>query len=101
RSVRANDFRAFFSSHPHIGTVFFNGAKAAMLYERLVLPTLPSAIQDCPRVILPSTSPAHASLAYAEKLKRWAPVREAALARSLGDPVARAESSGPAASFTG
>ena len=79
-TVRANDFARFFRSHPAIGTVFFNGGKAAMLYERLVLPALPAEVRDRRRVILPSTSPAHASLAYAAKLARWAQVGEAAMA---------------------
>jgi double-stranded uracil-DNA glycosylase len=79
-SVRANDFAAFFRSHPQVGSVFFNGAKAAMLYQRLVWPALPRDLQLLRRVILPSTSPAHASLAYAAKLARWAAVREAATA---------------------
>lgn len=78
RSVRANDFASFLASHPSIGTVFFNGAKAAMLYERLVLPAIPAQLRTLRRVILPSTSPAHASLPYAAKLRRWTEVREAA-----------------------
>lgn len=80
RSVRANDFGSFLDSHPSIGAVFFNGAKAAMLYERLVVPAIPAALRELRRVILPSTSPAHASLPYAAKLRRWAAVREAASA---------------------
>lgn len=82
RSVRANDFASFFKSRRAIGAVFFNGAKAAMLYERLVLPALPAEFQGHRRVILPSTSPAHASRTYAAKLQRWTEVRETA---NMGD----------------
>jgi TDG/mug DNA glycosylase family protein len=91
RSVRANDFAAFYRLHPAIGTVFFNGAKAAMLYARLVLPVLPLETQALHRVVLPSTSPAHASLSYAKKLDRWAGVRDAANGRGLARVTGRAD----------
>lgn len=72
-SVRANAFAAFFEDHARISRVFFNGAKAAELYRRLVLP------RSMPRVLdfttLPSTSPAHAGMSYAAKLERWQAVR--------------------------
>lgn len=77
-SVRANDFDAFFRKHPGIGAIFFNGATAARLYETLVLPSLPAALRQQRRSILPSTSPAHAARSYAEKLHRWSEVRAAA-----------------------
>lgn len=92
RSVRANDFKSFFKSHPAIGTVFFNGAKAAMLYERLVLPALPPEASEPRLVVLPSTSPAHASLPYAAKLRRWAQVREAAASRDRRGAASRSRS---------
>lgn len=70
----ANDFRAFFHIHPHIRFVAFNGTTAAKLYERHVLPTLIDAHRAIARETLPSTSPAHASLPFAEKLARWSVV---------------------------
>jgi hypoxanthine-DNA glycosylase len=70
-SVVPNDFAAFFSAHTGIGHVFFNGAKAAALYERQVLPGLPAAARQLPRAVLPSTSPAHAGRSYAAKLELW------------------------------
>ena len=76
-SVQANEFTAFFADHPRIGTVFFNGAKAAALYRRLVLPTL-ALRRPLEYFLLPSTSPAHASLSFDEKLKRWSRVRRIA-----------------------
>ena len=69
----ANDFNAFFRRHPGIAHVFFNGAKAEASFRRHVLPAIGTPLRD--RVIsycrLPSTSPAHASLSYARKLKAW------------------------------
>jgi len=69
----ANDFNVFFRRHPGIARVFFNGAKAEASFRRHVLPAIGRPLRD--RVIsyyrLPSTSPAHASLPYARKLKAW------------------------------
>jgi hypoxanthine-DNA glycosylase len=66
-----NNFRAFFHAHPAIQLVGFNGATAAKLYERLVMPTLSDAQRSIVKQTLPSTSGAHSSLTLAEKIKRW------------------------------
>lgn len=68
-SITANDFQDFFRTHQKIHTVFFNGAKAESAYRRHVLPTV-SAV-PVSYVRLPSTSPAHASLCYEQKLHTW------------------------------
>ena len=67
--ARANDFAAFFSSHPDIGVVIFNGKKAESLFVRFVdaRPNAPSARF----IVLPSTSPAYAAMPYSAKLVRW------------------------------
>jgi hypoxanthine-DNA glycosylase len=67
----ANNFRAFFHIHPHVELVCFNGATAAKLYVRYVLPTLNDAQRSIARDTLPSTSAAHASLSLAQKTARW------------------------------
>ncbi len=80
-SVVPNDFAAVFHAHPTIDTVCFNGQKAAALYRKLVRPRLDVS---CDRIVyhtLPSTSPAHAALPAAEKLRRW----RAALKPVAGD----------------
>jgi hypoxanthine-DNA glycosylase len=66
-----NNFRAFFHAHPDIGLIGFNGGTAAKLYDRHVVPTLTEAQRSIPRTTLPSTSPAHAGLSFAEKATRW------------------------------
>ncbi len=68
-SITPNDFSSFFLSHPHITHVFFNGAKAEQCFMKYVIPTLEIEYLHCQR--LPSTSPAHASITYAEKLEVW------------------------------
>lgn len=71
RSLIVNDFVTFFARHPRIERICCNGTTALVLYRRLVLPTLPAARRALPLIGLPSTSPAHASMRYAEKLRRW------------------------------
>jgi hypoxanthine-DNA glycosylase len=66
-----NNFRAFFNAHPAIRLIGFNGGIAAKLYQRHVLPTLTEAQRAIERATLPSTSPAHAGLSFAEKAARW------------------------------
>jgi len=56
-----NNFRAFFHINPHIRLIAFNGAGAARLYERWVMPTLTDAKRAITRHTLASTSGAHAT----------------------------------------
>ena len=71
-SIRSNDFAAFFAKHRFIARVAFNGATAASLYRRLVVPRLPLEWAALPQICLPSTSPAHARIARGEKQRLWA-----------------------------
>lgn len=65
-SLEINDFQAFFSRHPQIRCVLFNGSKAAQLFQRRVV--LPTEIRT---EQLPSTSPAHAAMSFQVKLAKW------------------------------
>jgi TDG/mug DNA glycosylase family protein len=71
-----NDFASFFAEHPHIRLICFNGHKAADLYRRSVLGNLPPATRLLSTQVLPSTSPANASVPYDEKLRQWSSIRE-------------------------
>lgn len=64
-----NDFQAFLRAHPSIVRICFNGAKAAALYRRHVLPGLGGAALQY--FELPSTSPAHAAASFDTKLAAW------------------------------
>ena len=66
-----NDFQAFLGRHPGIVRVCFNGAKAASMFRRHVLPGLAGA--SLQYVELPSTSPAHAAASFEQKLAAWTP----------------------------
>lgn len=72
-SMCTNDFLSFFAKHPGITHVFFNGSMAEQCFHRHVRPLLEPILEQrplhCQR--LPSTSPAHASMSYRQKLKAW------------------------------
>jgi len=70
-TVVANDFTAFFTQHRKIHTIFFNGRKAEQLYHRLVVRAQTVNIQPIPMFLLPSSSPAHASMTRQQKLEHW------------------------------
>lgn len=70
-SIIPNDFAAFFSIHPFIRMIFFNGAKAESIYRKEVLPTLSEPARSLTLVRLPSTSPAHAGMSFEEKREAW------------------------------
>jgi TDG/mug DNA glycosylase family protein len=70
-SVVANDFAGFLKAHPRIVRIGLNGAAAAKMYARLVLPGLAAQQAALLRVVLPSTSPAHAARRPAQKLEIW------------------------------
>jgi hypoxanthine-DNA glycosylase len=68
-SISVNDFASFFLKHPGITAVFFNGGMAEQCFRRHVRPLLEHRSLHYQR--LPSTSPANASMSYAQKLKAW------------------------------
>lgn len=70
-SVQANDFQGLYAKFPNIKRVFFNGAYAETAYRKQVFPKLNSTFRALPLLRLPSTSPAHASLSFLEKLEAW------------------------------
>jgi double-stranded uracil-DNA glycosylase len=74
RSVVVNPFDAFFSAHSELKLVCFNGAKAAALFKRHVLPTLTNDPHTY--VTLPSTSPAHAAMSFDMKVEKWSVIRD-------------------------
>jgi hypoxanthine-DNA glycosylase len=69
RKEQLNDFAAFFEQHPQITRVCFNGTKAEQSFNKFVLGTQQLPPLDFVR--LPSTSPAHAGMRYADKLLAW------------------------------
>jgi len=76
-SIRMNDFRTFFTNHPHIELTCFNGTAAERLFRTRALPGIGVI---APRLLrLPSTSPAHAARSAEAKLREWRTAIAAAL----------------------
>lgn len=70
RQEQVNNFEQFFTEHPTVRAIAFNGAKALQSFRRQVMPVqkLPA---DLILLSLPSTSPAHASLSFEQKRQQW------------------------------
>jgi len=64
-----NDFEPFFTAHPTIELVCFNGAEAEKSFQRQVSPSL--KLNALRFVRLPSTSPAYAALTVERKTAIW------------------------------
>lgn len=73
RSEVPNDLPGFLRTHPAVRLIAFNGGLAAAAFRRHIAPQLAGMPPDAaPELIrLPSTSPAHASLSFADKLAAW------------------------------
>lgn len=71
RDERVNDFVTFFAQHTQIGAVFLNGRKAETSFRKLVAPRLGERLAILQVIGLPSTSPAHAAMRRADKLRAW------------------------------
>jgi hypoxanthine-DNA glycosylase len=72
RAEVPNAIDALLDRHPAIGAVAFNGSGARRLHDRHF-----ARRADRRYLALPSTSPAHARLGFAEKLARWTILRDA------------------------
>lgn len=69
-SVVVNDLAGFLRRHRAITRICFNGAAAANLFRRHVAST--GALAPALKTLrLPSTSPAHAGMSWADKLQAW------------------------------
>lgn len=66
RNGRLNNIPRLLTKHPHIRRVFVNGCTAERIYNKHFLP-----LTGLRATLLPSTSPAHASLSYPRKLALW------------------------------
>lgn len=73
-SVIPNEIATLLKENPSIQTICFNGQTAAKLFKRH-FPSLPAS-PGITFITLPSTSPAHASINFADKLEAWNIVKE-------------------------
>lgn len=70
-SIVANDVATFVARHRRLRCIFFNGLKSEQTYARHVSAEVEKLGRRLAYRRLPSTSPAHASLSAAEKLRSW------------------------------
>lgn len=75
-SEQANDLPGFFRAHPHLRYVFFNGSKAQQVFRKYLESEVTREFPDLVLSRLPSTSPAHAGMSLAEKMRAWRVVAE-------------------------
>lgn len=66
RREKPNDIVRLIKRYPQINTIFLNGRTAEKLFSKFF-----GSVIQIPAYYLPSTSPAHASIAYSKKLKEW------------------------------
>jgi hypoxanthine-DNA glycosylase len=70
-SIEPNPLGDFLQRHRDVCLVCFNGARAAALFQRRVLHELSAQASAIPRVTLPSTSAAYASMPLTQKVRTW------------------------------
>ena len=70
QSEQANDFAEFFRRYPSINRVAFNGQAAEKIFKRHCKAVIADH-QEIIWTVLPSTSPAHASMNREQKLAIW------------------------------
>jgi len=68
-TAQPNNFATFLDEHRQLRRICFNGRKAEQLFERLVAGLIAGELPE--RVVLPSTSPAFASMPFESKLEQW------------------------------
>lgn len=62
-----NDFETLLKNHPHIHRLIFNGQKSFLIFKKFH----PEILEKYQYFVLPSTSPANASLSFDKKLAIW------------------------------
>lgn len=70
-SVEVNDLAGLIDTLTRLQRILFNGARAAVEFERRVLPGLDARAAAIERIRLPSTSPANAAMSIADKRAAW------------------------------
>ena len=68
-SAQTNDIAALLQRQPSIDVICFNGSTAEKIFKKRVLPSLEGF--SVKYIRLPSTSPAHASMSFENKVMAW------------------------------
>lgn len=73
QSEKANDIELVLKKHDTISVIFFNGKASYSIFKRHFLA---SSFKQVECIVLPSTSPAHASMSWKEKLESWRVIKQ-------------------------
>ncbi len=80
-SIVPNRIAMLIEQLPHLRAIFLNGQTAAKLFARYN--QFPPSLSDRLKVAyLPSTSPAHAAMAFGRKVELWSTIRDQAYERT-------------------
>ena len=65
KDIEINDFKKLLSDYPNIDTIFFTGKKAEAIFNK--------SYKELPikKALLPSPSPAYATMSFEEKLQKY------------------------------
>ena len=77
RTAEVNDIAALLDARRSINSVFFNGRKAQQIFRNRLYRHIKLVRPELSYHVLPSTSPAMATLDFAAKLAEWRAVRAA------------------------
>jgi hypoxanthine-DNA glycosylase len=77
RTAEVNDVAALLAARPGINSVFFNGRKAQQIFRSRLYKPVKELRPELSYHVLPSTSPAMATLDFSAKLAAWRVVRAA------------------------
>lgn len=76
RDATPNNFRAFMQRHRTLKAIGLNGRAAQAMFLKHAAPMLGNTLDPVDLIMLPSSSPANASIPRADKLKAWARIGE-------------------------
>ncbi len=68
-SAKTNDIGALLQRHPALNTICFNGSTAEKIFKQRIQASLGNV--SVKYIRLPSTSPAHASMSFEDKVTAW------------------------------
>ncbi|MCF7791175.1 MAG: DNA-deoxyinosine glycosylase [Victivallales bacterium] len=74
-SIVFNDFKYFFDNFKNIRYVVFNGRKAESLFKKQILKSLSLTELNLRFILMPSTSPANASVKREDKIASWLKIK--------------------------
>ena len=67
KNMIPNDFESLLQNHPHICRLIFNGQKSFQIFKKFH----PELLEKYQHFVLPSTSPANATLSFEKKFVLW------------------------------